>query len=97
MYLAFQTWTALTRDLETEGVPAVVVPVGGDLGAGADHEVAAEGVDRFALVELSGDPGAQRGIGAAEREEVGAHDPAVLVERRGERALGRGVLQPCDQ
>ena len=54
-------------------------------------------MERFALVELPGDPGAQRGIGAVEQEEVGAHDPPILGERGGERALGRGVLQAGDQ
>ncbi len=82
------------EDLEAERVAAVVVFVGGDLGAGADHEAAAQGVECLAFVELAVDPGAERGVGAVAQQEVGADDPAVLAERDSERRLGRGVLQP---
>jgi hypothetical protein len=64
------------EDLEAEGVPAVVIFVGGDLGAGADHEVTAQGAERLALVELAVDPGSERGIGAVAQQEDGADDPA---------------------
>ena len=54
-------------------------------------------MQRLALVELAGDAGALRGVGAVDEQEVGAHDPPVLTEGSGKRALRRGVLQPCDQ
>ncbi len=38
------------EDLEAEGVAAVVVLVGGQLRTRADHEMAAQGVKRLALV-----------------------------------------------
>jgi hypothetical protein len=85
------------EQLEAEGVAAVIVFVGGDLGAGADDEVAAQRVQGLALVELAGDPSALCGIGAVGEQEVGAHDPAVLPERGGQRRLGRRVLKPGDQ
>ena len=63
------------EDLEAEGVAAVVVFVGGQLGARADDEVAPQGVERFALVELPEDSAAHREVGAVGEEEVGAYDP----------------------
>ncbi len=85
------------EDLEAERVPAVVVFVGGDLGAGADHEVPAQRVERLALVELAMDPGAEQGVGAVAQQEVGADDPAVLAERDRKRGLWRGILEAGDQ
>ncbi len=76
---------------------SVVVFVGGNLGAGADDEVAAQGVEGLALVELSGDAGALGGVGAVGQQEVGAHDASVLGERCGERALRARVLQARDE
>jgi hypothetical protein len=79
------------EQLEAEGVAAVVVFVGGGLCAGADDEVAAQRVQGRALVELSGDPGALCGVGAVGEQEVGAHDPAVLAERSGQRPAATGA------
>lgn len=85
------------EDLEAQRVSTVVVFVGRDLRAGADHEVPAQGVQGLALVELPVDPGAEHGIGAVAQQEVGADDPAVLPERDSKRGLGRGILQAGDQ
>jgi hypothetical protein len=65
--------------------------------AEADDEVAAQRVQGLALVELAGNAGALCGIGAVGEEEVGAHDPAGLAERGGERRLRCHVLEPGDQ
>ena len=46
------------EDLQAQRVALVVVFVGGQLGAGADHEVAMESMEGLALVELPDDPGA---------------------------------------
>jgi site-specific recombinase XerD len=59
--------------------------------------VAAQGVQRLTLVQLAGDAGALRGVGAVDKQEVGAHDPAVVAERRRERRLWCRVLQPSDE
>jgi hypothetical protein len=65
------------EDLEAQRVPAMVVFVGGDLRAGADHEVPAQRMERLALVELPVDPGAERRVGAVAQQEVGPDDPAA--------------------
>jgi hypothetical protein len=51
--------------------------------------VAAQRVQRFALVELVGDAGALGGVRAVDEQEVGAHYPAVLAERRPEVQAAR--------
>jgi hypothetical protein len=73
------------EDLEAQRVPAVVVFVGGDLRPGADHEVPAQRVECLALVELTVDPGAQRGVGTVAQQEVGADYPTVLAGRDSKR------------
>ena len=85
------------EDLQAQRVASMVVLVGGDLRALADDEVAAQGVQRLALVQVAGDAGALRGVGAVDKQEVGAHDPPVVAERRRERRLWCRVLQPSDE
>jgi hypothetical protein len=86
------------EDLEAQRVPAMVVLVSGDLGAGARSrgDGATRGASRPRL-SWPVDPGAERGVGAVAQQEVGADDPAVLAERDSERALRHGVPQARDQ